>query len=118
MKIAILVIAALVGFWVVGAVLEQFGKRAPASGASPQPENASSPEPEPHQNDPIDDACRVLQVGRPFTSEELRNAYRLQMSKYHPDKVSGLGQELRDLAESKAKDINHAFNLLARFSKS
>ena len=117
MKIAILAIAALVGFWVVGAILEQFQKKTPKSGSSSSSGAGTRPTPEAEssQVDPIEDACRVLQLNRPFTSEELRAAYRQRMSQYHPDKVSSLGPEFRELAESKSKEINRAFDLLARF---
>ena len=117
MKIAILAIAALVGFWVVGAILEHFQTKAPrpdasaGSGDGPRP----APESEAAQVDPIEEACRVLQLNRPFTTDELRAAYRQRMSQYHPDKVNNLGQEFRELAESKSKEINRAFDLLARF---
>ena len=118
MKIAILVIAALVGFWVVGAILEQFQKK-PARGASSARQGAGPSEagPDSLRSDPIEEACRVLQLNRPFTTEELRAAYRQRMSQYHPDKVSGLGPELRELAERKSKEINRAFDLLARFPR-
>jgi len=36
------------------------------------------------------------------------------MKEYHPDKVAGLGAELRELAERKAKEINMAFEELKR----
>jgi DnaJ-domain-containing protein 1 len=117
MKIAILAIAAMVGFWVVGAILEHFQTKAlktdasSRSGAGPKP----TPENETRQVDPIEEACRVLQLNRPFTTDELRAAYRQRMSQYHPDKVSSLGPEFRELAESKSKEINRAFDLLARF---
>lgn len=110
MKIAILVIAGLVGFWVVGAILDHFQKKARASS---RPDFRS--EPEPARPDPIDEACRVLQLNRPFTTDELRTAYRQQMSQYHPDKVSSLAPEFRELAESKSKEINRAYEMLARF---
>ncbi|MDR6205376.1 J domain-containing protein [Paraburkholderia graminis] len=117
MKIAILAIAALVGFWVVGAILERFQKR--PMGASPSSHPGARPEQaytsEKPQADPLEEACRVLQLDRPFTTEQLRAAYRQRMSQYHPDKVSNLGPEFRDLAESKSKEINRAFDLLARF---
>ncbi|WP_079499398.1 J domain-containing protein [Paraburkholderia hospita] len=119
MKFSILAIAALVGFWVVGAIVEHFQKKtpkvAPSAGAGAR---ASHPEePAARQSDPIEDACRVLQLTRPFTSDQLRAAYRQRMSQYHPDKVSTLAPEFRELAESKSKEINRAFDLLARFSR-
>ncbi|WP_133665904.1 DnaJ domain-containing protein [Paraburkholderia sp. BL10I2N1] len=119
MKIAILTIAALVGFWVVGAIVEHFQKKTPkaaasaSSGAGPRP----TPEPESPRVDPIEEACHVLQLNRPFTTEQLRAAYRQRMSQYHPDKVNSLGPEFRELAESKSKEINRAFDLLARFPR-
>jgi DnaJ-domain-containing protein 1 len=94
MKIAILAIAAMVGFWVVGAILEHFQMKAlktdtsSRSGAAPKP----APENETRKVDPIEEACRVLQLNRPFTTDELRAAYRQRMSQYHPDKVSSLAR--------------------------
>jgi DnaJ-domain-containing protein 1 len=35
------------------------------------------------------------------------------MSKYHPDKVAGLGKELQDLAHLKAQAINRAYSALS-----
>jgi DnaJ-domain-containing protein 1 len=110
MKIAILVIAGLIGFWVVGAILDRFQKK---TRASSRPDFRS--EPEPSRPDPIEEACRVLQLNRPFTTDELRAAYRQQMSQYHPDKVNSLAPEFRELAESKSKEINRAYEMLARF---
>jgi DnaJ like chaperone protein len=119
MKIAILAIAALVGFWVVGAIVEHFQKKTPKAAPATGPGAGTGPRPKPQQQqaDPIEEACRVLQLSRPFTTEQLRTAYRQRMSQYHPDKVSSLGPELRELAESKSKEINRAFDLLARFSR-
>lgn len=119
MKITILAIAALVGLWMVGAIVEHFQKKTPneapstSSGGGPK----STPEPELQRADPVEEACRVFQLSRPFTTEQLRAAYRQRMSQYHPDKVSSLGPEFRELAESKSKEINRAFDLLVRFSR-
>ncbi len=33
---------------------------------------------------------------------------------YHPDKVTGLGPELRTLAEQKMRDINRAHEILTK----
>jgi DnaJ-domain-containing protein 1 len=117
MKIAILAIATLVGFWVVGAILERFQTKTPKPDASSRSSTGprSAPGSETRQVDPIEEACRVLQLNRPFTTDELRAAYRQRMSQYHPDKVNSLGPEFRELAESKSKEINRAFDLLARF---
>ena len=39
----------------------------------------------------------------------IKATYRLAIAQYHPDKVSALGKEIREIAEKKAKDINLAY---------
>jgi hypothetical protein len=60
------------------------------------------------------DAYTILGVRRGASFDEIRRAYRERMKEYHPDKVAGLGAELRELAERKAKEINMAFEELKR----
>jgi DNA-directed RNA polymerase subunit RPC12/RpoP len=49
------------------------------------------------------------------TLERIRQAYREAVSLYHPDKVSHLGAELKQLAEEKTKRFNSAFRVLEDF---
>ena len=58
------------------------------------------------------DPWQVLEIPPGSTQEEIRQAYRKQSQLYHPDKVSRLGKDLRDMAEEKTKDINHAYERL------
>lgn len=51
----------------------------------------------------------VLGVAPYASFDEVKRAYRHRISEYHPDKTSGLGKELRVLAEVKTKDINAAY---------
>ena len=60
------------------------------------------------------DAYMILGVRRGDNFDEIRRAYRERMKEYHPDRVAGLGSELRELAERKAKEINMAFEELKR----
>jgi DnaJ-domain-containing protein 1 len=60
------------------------------------------------------DPYAVLGINRNATQEEIRAAYRREMVNYHPDKVAHLGKELRDLAKTKAQEINRAYQELAR----
>ena len=53
--------------------------------------------------------CRVLELAPDASVEQIREAYRRLISQYHPDKVASLGRELRELAESKSKDIAIAY---------
>lgn len=52
---------------------------------------------------------RVLGLAEEFTREELARAYKERMKKYHPDRVSDLGEELQALAEEMTKEINAAY---------
>lgn len=56
-----------------------------------------------------DAAYRILEVERSATDEELKKAYRRMALKYHPDKVSHLGEEFRKTAEEKFKAVNEAW---------
>jgi DnaJ like chaperone protein len=59
-------------------------------------------------NDPYD----VLGVARGASSDEIKSAYRRLAAKYHPDKVSHLGAEFRELADRKFKEIQEAYQKL------
>jgi hypothetical protein len=50
-------------------------------------------------------------LGVPSTASaiEIRDAYQQLISKYHPDKVEQLGQELKDLAVRKSQEITAAY---------
>lgn len=54
----------------------------------------------------------MLNLGADFTQHELTQAYRSLIMQYHPDRVAGLGAELRELADKKAKEINEAYKVL------
>lgn len=51
----------------------------------------------------------VLGVAPTAGAAEIKQAYKSLMSQYHPDKVATLGQELRDVAERKSKEITLAY---------
>jgi len=61
-----------------------------------------------------DAAYRVLEVERSATDEELKAAYRKMALKYHPDKVSHLGEEFRKTAEEKFKAVNEAWEKIKK----
>jgi DnaJ like chaperone protein len=55
----------------------------------------------------------VLGLAPGAPPEKIKRAYRELASKYHPDKVSHLGEEFKDLAERRFKEIQQAYNELA-----
>jgi hypothetical protein len=45
---------------------------------------------------------------------KIKSTYRIAIAKYHPDKVSALGPEIREVAETKAKEINQAYEFFRK----
>lgn len=58
------------------------------------------------------DPYEVLGIEKNASSDEIRQAYRLLVNQYHPDKVAHLGEEFRVLAEKKFKEIQQAYQEL------
>jgi DnaJ domain len=52
----------------------------------------------------------VLQVSEQAPFEVVRQAYRKQISQYHPDKIANMADELKELASLRSREINDAFN--------
>ena len=58
------------------------------------------------------DPLEVLGVRRGASPDAIRSAYREMLSKYHPDKVSHLGEEFQKMAHEKVIDIKKAYEAL------
>ncbi len=54
----------------------------------------------------------VLGLKPGASDSEIKNAYRLLIKKYHPDKY--IDNPLRDLAEQKMREINEAYDILTK----
>ena len=61
---------------------------------------------------PLDSACRTLGVEPDCTFAEAKAAYQSLIQKYHPDRVSSLGEELQEIAERRTKELNEAYQQL------
>ncbi|MFZ0451645.1 MAG: DnaJ domain-containing protein [Desulfatiglandaceae bacterium] len=63
---------------------------------------------------PPRDPYQILGINRNASQSEIRHAYKELVNKYHPDKVSHLGQEFQALAEERFRDIQEAYEQLTR----
>jgi DnaJ like chaperone protein len=95
-EIAVILFGLFAGYWIVSKLFFPPPKGNPEAGAVP-PTNAPPR------------WYEVLQVAPSATAAEIRDAYKHLISKYHPDKVDSLGQELKDLASQKSQEITAAY---------
>lgn len=59
-------------------------------------------------------AYKILEIGPEATDDELKKAYRKMATKYHPDKVAHLGQEVVVGAQEKFKQLNAAYETIKK----
>jgi DnaJ like chaperone protein len=59
-------------------------------------------------------AYKALEIEPSATDEEIKKAYRRMAMKYHPDKVTNLGEDIRKSATEKFKAINSAYEELKK----
>jgi DnaJ like chaperone protein len=111
------------GYWIVSAVIRRAGGiRCPKSFHNARSgTDGSDTGPRGDRDDP-----KMAQNSRPFecryrdllgvsaaaSGQEIKAAYRVQLSMYHPDKVAHLGGEFYDLATCRTKEIIQAYEYL------
>jgi DnaJ like chaperone protein len=61
-----------------------------------------------------DSAYKILEIEPSATTEEVKRAYRKMAKKYHPDKVSHLGEDFRKTADEKFKKVNEAYEKIKK----
>ena len=60
------------------------------------------------------DPYQILGVSRNASQQEIKSAFRKQAQRYHPDRVSHLGEEFQQLAKEKFQEIQKAYEMLLR----
>ena len=55
----------------------------------------------------------LLEIAPSATSEEIKKSFRLQIARYHPDKVQHLGKEFQDMAAERAAELTEAYRILS-----
>jgi DnaJ like chaperone protein len=57
---------------------------------------------------------KILEIESNATDDEVKKAYRKMAMKYHPDKVSHLGEDFRKSADEKFKKVNEAYEKIKK----
>jgi curved DNA-binding protein CbpA len=55
---------------------------------------------------------QLLAVDSTATAEEIKRAFRLEIARYHPDKVQHLGKEFQEMAATRAARLTEAYRTL------
>lgn len=56
----------------------------------------------------------ILQVDKNASNEEIKRSYRRLAKKYHPDKLSSLGEDAKKAAKEKFQEINNAYERIKK----
>lgn len=59
-------------------------------------------------------AYKILEIDPSASEEEIKKAYRQMALKYHPDRVSHLGEDYQKAAKEKFQQVNDAYNTLKK----
>lgn len=57
-----------------------------------------------------DASYKILEIDASATDEEVKKAYRRMAMKYHPDKVSHLGEDFKKVAQEKFRKVKDAYD--------
>jgi len=61
-----------------------------------------------------DYAYKILEVDPSASDQEIKKAYRKMANKYHPDKVSHLGEDFQKAANQKFQKVNEAYEKIKK----
>jgi DnaJ like chaperone protein len=59
-------------------------------------------------------AYRILEISHEVSDDEVKKAYRKMAVKYHPDKVSYLGEDVINSAKEKFQKVNEAYEIIKK----
>ena len=116
-EIMVIIVCLIGGYWVVSYFI-----RDPEEMEFPVEPEVGTPGADSRAgSEPAQDGCAyelpwnlVLGVPASASRGEIIAAYKQKISQYHPDKVANMGEEIRDLADRRSKEINAAYDAALR----
>ena len=60
------------------------------------------------------DYYEVLGVDKKASADDIKRAYRRMAMKYHPDKVSHLGEDFKKVAQEKFRKVKDAYDKIKK----
>lgn len=60
---------------------------------------------------------KILEIERTASDDDLKKAYRRMAMKFHPDKVSNLGEDVQNAAKEKFQKVNQAYENIKKERK-
>lgn len=106
LEIVVVISGLFLGYWVVSKFL--LGGPSTTTSSTGRSQDRDSGTTERHEV-PSASWDEILNVSPLASVDEIRRAYKMLISQYHPDKVAALGDELKKLAEYKSKEITQAY---------
>lgn len=64
--------------------------------------------------DDLESAYKTLEITSSASDDEIKKAYKQMAIKYHPDKVSHLGEEVQKSATEKFRKVNEAYERIKK----
>lgn len=118
-EVLVVVVFGLIGYWIVSALISPNRNSAQGESHASEPGDRNSQGSKNNSSvhnseDMATNWFNILDVPQTASSEMITSAYKRKISQYHPDKVASLGDELKDLAEAKSKQINTAYNYIKK----
>jgi DnaJ like chaperone protein len=99
--------------WALGVSDAELNAISAMKGYGPRAENPYGSRPgyqrPPSNTSQTADPYTVLGIGRDAKAPDIKRAYRKLMSQHHPDKLGDVPEELKHRAESRAREINTAY---------
>ena len=62
----------------------------------------------------VDSAYKILEIDKSVSDDDIKKAYRRMANKYHPDKVSYLGEDIRKAAGEKFRKVKDAYDKIKK----